>query len=164
MKKKELNDYLKRKDIVIENNIATWNIKAYGEHQGTYAGQFRFKCFLTPTEKLAAGREYRALLGPNIALALKHEDNIAFSLTQLKYRIVKSPPFWSSAVGIDGYEGDIADEGIIDIVLQAAIDSELKYAALLQKKKEDALGKAKNAAEKIASDIESEEEEEEEGE
>lgn len=164
MKKKELNEYLKRKDIVIENNYATWNISALGEVQGTYIGAFKFKCFLTPTEKLAAGRDYRDLLGTNLTLALKHEDNIAFSLSQLKYRIVSSPPFWSSAIGINGLMGDLPDENVIDIVLEAALAAEFKYLAQIRNKKEDAIGKAKKAAEKIAESAEEDEEDEDDSE
>lgn len=149
MKKKELDAYLKRTDVIIEGNTATWQIQSTGSVQGTYTGTFRFKCYLTPTEKLAAGRDYRELLGVNASLAFKNEDNLAFSLAQLKYRILSSPPFWSSAVGINGLAGDIPDENIIDLVLDAAVAAELKFTAQLQLKKEEAIKKAKEAAEKI---------------
>lgn len=149
MNKKELDAYLKRTDISIEGNVATWNMSSKGVVQGTYIGSFRFKCYLTPTEKLAAGREYRELLGSNASLAFKNEDNLAFSLSQLKYRILSAPPFWSSAVGINGLAGDLPDENIIDEVLEAAVAAELKFTAELQKKKEEAIKKTKEAAEKI---------------
>jgi len=154
MNKKELQDYLKRKDIVIEGNIATWHVSTVGTIQGTYTGRFRFKCFLTPTEKLAAGRDYRALLGPNPIGVLDNEESIAFSLSQLKYRIVDAPPFWTSATGADGYSGDLPDENVINAVLEAALASEFKYTAMLMNRKEDALKKAKKAAEKIVEDAE----------
>lgn len=158
MKKKELESYSKRKDIVIEDGTAKWNIRYNGEINGLYTGQFVFKCFLNPTEKLAAGRDYRELLGPNAVMALKHEDNLAFSLSQLKYRIISAPPFWSSTIGQSGFAGDLPDEKVIDLVLEAAIASELKYLALMKKKKEDVLEKGIKAGESILGDVEEEDE------
>lgn len=148
-KAKELKDYLKRTDISIEGNIATWNLVAQGDINGTYVGTFKFKCFLTPTEKLAAGREYRSLLGPNATLAFKAEDDLSFSLAQLRYRIVSSPPFWNSAIGIDGMAGDIPDENIINAVLDAAVASEFKYRAELEQKKKIIVARTKKAAERL---------------
>lgn len=152
MEKKDVKKYLKRSDIQIEGNVATWNINAVGAINGTYIGSFRFKCYLTPSEKLAAGRDYRELLGPESRLAFTNEDNLAFSLTQLKYRVISSPPFWSSAIGGNGnivLQGDLPDEPIIDMVLDAAVASELKFLAQLQKKKEETIKQAKDIAEKI---------------
>lgn len=148
MKKKELNVYLKRKDIILEGTTGKWDIGTHGEIQGTYSGTFVFKCFLTPTEKLAAGRTYRELLGPNAALALSHEDQLAFALAQLKYRIITAPPFWGSSLGIDGVAGDIPDENIISVILDAALSCEFKYLAELRNKKDEAIQRAKAAAEK----------------
>lgn len=150
MTKKELDVYLKRKDIVIENNTAKWEINQIGDIKGLYTGTFIFKCFLTPTEKLAAGRDYRDFLGENAVMALQHEDNLAFSLSQLKYRVISAPPFWTSSMGTQGgVPGDIPDVKIIDTVLDAAIASELKYLAILQKNKEDAIKKATKSGEDI---------------
>lgn len=159
MTKKELQSYLKRKDILIDNNTARWDIKSNGDIQGLYTGTFVFKCFLTPTEKLAAGREYRDLLGNNATLALKHEDNLAFTLSQLKYRVISGPPFWSSAIGINGILGDLPDEKVLDAIFEAALSSEFKYLATLQEKKEQAIEKAKKVAESIIEDKEEEDEE-----
>lgn len=149
MKKKEFNSYLKRKDIVIDGSTATWELAANGDILGLYSGQFKFKCYLTPTEKLAAGRLYRMLLGDHPTTALNHEDNMSFTLAQLKYRVVSGPPFWNSAIGLDGLVGDIPDEKILDIIFEAAVASELKYLATLQQKKADLIEKAKKSAEKI---------------
>jgi len=166
MTKKEMQGYLKRNDILIEGNTATWNCHITGKIQGTYIGTFRFKCFLTPTETLAASRDYRELLGPNAILAFKNEDDLAFALAQLRYRIVSAPPFWTSAVGVNSYQGDIADAEVIHMVLEAAIAAQLKYNAQLEKAKEDALKRAKAAAERLLAQKEGQvelEEEESEG-
>src|ERR1700687_4562703 len=143
LKEKELKEYLKRSDISIEGNIATWNLAANGDINGTYSGTFRFKCVLTPTEKLASGRFYRELLGPNASLAFKAEDDLSFSLAQLRYRVVSAPPFWTSAIGIDGVAGDIPDEGIINTVFDAAIAAEFKYRAELEQQKKLYLARVK---------------------
>lgn len=155
-KKKE-----ERADIIIEGNTATWDCRLDGDINGTYMGQFRFKCFLSPTQKLAASREYRQLLGENPTLALKHEDNLAFALSQLKYRVISAPPFWSSTASLGGYSGDIPDENVIDAVLDAAIDAELKYMTQLKKKKTEAIEKAKKAAERMLAQRDDEAEEDE---
>jgi hypothetical protein len=149
MKAKELKQYLKRSDIQIEGNVATWQCMLQGAVQGTYSGLFKFKCFLSPTEKLASGRLYRELLGPNAALAFKNEDNLAFSLAQLKYRVLDSPPFWSSAIGVNGIEGDIPDENVIDTILDASVAAELKYMAQLEERKKEAITRAKKVAERL---------------
>lgn len=46
-------------------------------------------------------------------------------------------------------QGDIPDENVIDKVLETAIAVELKYRNQLEKRKKDALDKAKQAAEKL---------------
>lgn len=161
MKKKEFNVYLKRKDITIDGSTATWELAASGDILGLYSGQFKFKCYLTPTEKLAAGRLYRMLLGDHPTTALNHEDNLSFTLAQLKYRVISGPPFWQSAIGLDGIVGDIPDEKVLDIIFEGAIASELKYLATLQQKKAELIEKAKKSAEKI---LNSDEEEDTEGE
>lgn len=158
MDKKDLENYLSRKDLVIENNICRWDISCNGDINGLYTGTFVFKCFLTPSEKLAAGRDYRELLGENAVLALRHEDNLAFVISQLKYRIISAPPFWSSSTGLNGFQGDLPDEKVLDIIFEAALSAEFKYLALLQEKKEKALEKAKKVAENIAENVAKQEE------
>lgn len=145
MDDKKIQEHLSRQDVVIEGSSATWEIHKEGEIQGTYTGSFRFRCFLTPTQRLAASREHRELLGNNPQFATEHDDNLAFTLSQLKYRIISAPPFWTSS----GIPGDLPDESIIDAVLDAAVAAELKYKALLKKKKVESIQKAKEAAERM---------------
>lgn len=141
-----------RNDIIIEGSTARWDINVEGDINGLYVGSFRFRCFLTPTQRIACGKLYRELLGPSPTLALKHEDDLAFSLSQLKYRVISSPPFWSSSVGLNDIAGDIPDENVIDMVLNAAIDAEIKYKSQLKKRKLEVIEKAKKAAERLLSD------------
>ena len=157
MTKEELKEYLKRDDLVVENNTAKWDISHSGDINGLYTGTFVFKCFLTPSEKLAAGRQYRELLGTNPVVVSEHEDNLAFSISQLRYRVISAPPFWASSVGVNGVVGDLPDEKVLDVILQASLSAEFKYLALLQDKKEKALEKAKKVAESISENKESDE-------
>lgn len=151
-----------RPDIRIENNVATWEINAVGDILGLYTGTFRFRCFLTPLMQISAGKEERELMGPNLALANEHERFLAYSLTQLKYRIISAPPFWSSANTFGGLAGDVPDESVINLVLSAAIDAEVKYKAEIKERKEEAVKRARKAAEAITKkELEDREENEE---
>jgi len=138
----------KRDDLKIEGDKATWDMSAIGNIRGTYMGTFVFRCFLTPLMQIAAGREERALIGENFAFAADHEKFMAYALTQLKYRIISAPPFWSSAAN-GSIQGDLADAEIVSLVLGAAIDSELKYKNEIKLRKESAIERAKKANDAI---------------
>jgi hypothetical protein len=153
---------IKRSDIIIEGNTATWSMRVEGLVNGTYAGSFRFKCYLSPTQQIAANREYRELLGANPSFASEHESFLAYALTQLKYRIVTSPPFWASQ-NPAALAGDIADENVLSAVLDAAVVSELKYKAILKQKKDGAIERAKTSTKALmeAEELEDEDEDDE---
>lgn len=153
--------YKDRADIVIENDIAIWNFRTEGLINGTYAGTFKFRCFLTPSKKIAAGREYRDLLGPHGIQADKYEAFLAYALTQLRYRIISAPPFWNPSIQDGSIAGDIPDEEVLTAILDAAVGAELKYRHMLKKRKEDAIQKAKVAAERILDNKAAEKEEKE---
>lgn len=144
-----------RTDIAIENNTASWDINIVGDINGSYMGTFKFKCYLDPMEQIRANRDYREMIGPNPLGVPEHESFLAYALTQLKYRIVSAPPFWSSTQGVGG---NLPDENVISEVLNAAMDSEVKYRSQLKKRKEEALEKAKKAAEKMLREQQGEEE------
>lgn len=146
-------------DMVFEGHTAVWELKADGDIKGTYIGTFRFRCFLTPIQQIAANREYRELLGANPTMAPEHESFLAYALTQLKYRIIDAPPFWSSSKS-GAFEGDLPDENVISTILDAAINAEVKYKENLMSKKETALERAKKAAEKMLNDHDEEDDEE----
>jgi hypothetical protein len=136
-----------RSDIKVENGLAMWEINRDGDISGLYRGMFTFRCYLDPISMIKANREYRDLIGPNYISAPEHETFLAYALTQLKYRVVKGPPFWSSTVEGSGFSGNIPDENIISEVLNAALDSEILYRKQLKDRKDTALDKAKKAAE-----------------
>ena len=143
------DDEVNRPDITIENDIATWQIRTEGPILGTYAGTFKFRCYLTPSQTVAANRERREMLGENAILANDTDKFYALALTQLKYRIISGPPFWDANKDVNGYSGDIPDQEVLTMVLNAAVDAEGKFKQQLNKKKLDAVEKAKKAAEQI---------------
>jgi hypothetical protein len=149
MKKKDIEKHLERDDLLIEGNTATWHIVEPGLIQGLYTGTFRFKCFPTPSERLASGRVFRELLGSHATQALKYEEDLAFALAQLKYRVLEGPPFWNSSLNISGIAGDIPDVEVLFVIFEAAMSSENKYLAQLEKRKIEAVKNAKLAAEAL---------------
>lgn len=141
--------FVPRSDVSIEGNQAKWQIAAVGEIQGTYAGEFIFRCYLSPSQQIAANREYREMLGVNPTMAGEHETFLAYALSQLKYRIISAPPFWTSTAQINGFNGDLPDEDIITQILDAAIHAQLKFKHEINKRKMDLIEKARKAAEKM---------------
>ena len=136
-----------KSDLILDmtNNTAIWSINLIGDIQGTYQGQFVFKCFLSPLEQLAAGRVYKDLLGPNLSDSNANERYLAFCLSQLKYRIVKAPPFWKGNEALDG--GQIPDTDVLTQVLESAINAEIRFKEEMSKKREGTLNDAIKAAE-----------------
>jgi hypothetical protein len=151
-----MSEDLKRTDIIINGTEATWDINMLGDVSGSFIGTFTFRCMLTPTQKIAANREMREFLGPQMLLASEHDQNLAFALTQLKHRVTKAPPFWQSGGAIPG---DLVDSNVIMAVLDAAIAAELKYIESLKDRKMDAINRAKAAAEKALSAVTSDDDE-----
>lgn len=127
-------------DIIINGNTATWTMpRVDGELGGTYTGTFIFRCYLDPIRQLQAGKEYRSLLGDLSSQASVAEGQLAFALTQLKHRILSSPPFWSSTLQESGIAGNIGDLNVIGLVLDAAILSESLFKEKIQKEREEIL-------------------------
>lgn len=146
-----------RDDIQIIGSVATWTMRVDGTVSGTFTGTFQFRCFLTPLQRIAAGREQRALLGESRAFSetpdYEHEAWLAYLLTQLKYRIISAPPFWATAGINKSHEGDIPDENVLEKVLDAATDAELIYKQRLRKFKEEALVKANIGAKAVEEEL-----------
>lgn len=156
-----MNENSERKDIKIDGNIATWTMRMEGSIHGTYTGIFKFKCVLSPSQRISANARYREMLGANPTMAGEHESALAYALTQLEKRIVEAPPFWTSTVQEHGLKGDLEDDNIIMAALDAAITSEVLYRELLVKRKNEAIQRAKESADKLLNEQEAEVKEEE---
>lgn len=135
-------------NVIIENGFGNWNINMVGTVNGTYMGSFKFRCYLTPTQEIAADREYRELLGANPAFASEHVSFTAYALTQLKYRVVSAPPFWASTMSSSGYSGDLPDQEVLAAVLNAAMECEVTYRDQLKKQKLEAVERSRIEIEK----------------
>lgn len=138
-------------EIILTGNTAKWTLEpTQGEVSGTYQGHFEFRCYLTPTQILEAGREFRSLLGGLPEHASSKEKNIAFALVELKYRVIKAPPFWYSTLQDSGYAGNLADLNILVLVLEKAMVSESLFQEKIQKDRESLLERTIKSAEALA--------------
>lgn len=150
-------------DITIDGDVATWQLRAEGDLLGTYSGIFKFRCYLTPMQEIAAGRKRRELLGVNPFAADEHESFMAYALSQLEQRILSSPPFWTATIPTSGIAGDIPDNDIITKILDAAVNAQLKYKQEKDNQKKESIERAKKAAERILSAKEDEDADQSEG-
>jgi hypothetical protein len=137
-------------DITLNGSEATWVMpRVDGELGGTYTGTFTFRCYLDPLRQLQSGREYRELLGSLAVQASDNEANLAFALTQLKHRIIKSPPFWSSTLQESGIAGNIGDLNVITLILDASIRAENLFKEKIQKERDELLNKTIEKGEEL---------------
>lgn len=142
---------------VQDDGTAFFTINKPGKGTGeNYFGKFHVHCMLTANQILSAGKSYRSLLGQNMAFADSTEINLAFAISQLEQRIIKSPSFWNG--------GNLKDLDIIMLVLDMAIAAEEIYrdqqkeeaaAALdiLRKNYEEYVSSSKPASKKKASTL-----------
>jgi hypothetical protein len=150
-----------KNDLIFDGHIAIWDMGSIqGEINGTYTGTFKFRSYLSPTQQLAASREYRELLGPNAQLATDHDGHLAYALVQLKHRVISAPPFWNQPLQDGEMAGSIPDLNVILITLDAAIRAENQFKKNMKKERDKVLKKAIKTAEDILVK-ESEEESEE---
>lgn len=124
-----------------EDGTASFVLNADGEYSGTCRGLFKFKCFLTPLEQLGASRDYISLVGQHPELLSEGEKWIAWCIAQLKYRIIKAPPFWKTGEAFDGN----VDSNILMTVADHAIESQMLYKRRLDERKQKALETAAEA-------------------
>lgn len=138
---------LTENDIVIEGSNAVFDLNMTAPVGGTYMGTFKFRCVLSPLQIIDADRDYRDLIGNQPSLVSETADNLAFSLSQLKQRVIVSPSFWTENSGrFPG--GGVKDFEIISKVLEAAFLAENKYRRLLQEKHETAIKRLQSAIER----------------
>jgi hypothetical protein len=141
---------MENNDITISGSEATWVMpRLEGELGGTYMGRFVFRCFLDPLRQLQAGKDYRELLGNLGGQASEVEAQLAFCLTQLKHRVIKSPPFWSSTLQDSGIQGNLGDLNVISEVNNAAFRAEALFKEKIAKEREAVLDRSIKVAEEL---------------
>jgi len=112
------------------------------------AGIFKFRCLLTPMDKIDIDVLNRELIGPRPFEADKNAARLAWSLAQLRYRVSEAPDWWKRDVsdksGVESTVwGSHCDENIIVEVLNMAVDAEETYLERLRRE-------AANARDKLA--------------
>ena len=131
-------------DVTIENGIAIWDLNLTAPIGGTYQGTFKFRCALTPMQELEADRDYRELLGKNAEFANTRSENLAYTLSQLRQRVIQGPPFWND--GTSRFPGgQIKDSEILEVVLEASVQAEIKYREQLRDKHKKSIESLKKA-------------------
>jgi hypothetical protein len=145
----DLNEKVNENDISVnlEDGTATYNLRHHGQISGTYMGVFRFLCSLNPIQYIEADKDYRELLGKNAEFASTHADTVAYALAQLRQRVIDAPSFWNEKGSRYG-GSNLKDHEILEIILEAAVKSEVKYRQELHKKHEEAISKIKAALDK----------------
>lgn len=141
----------KNKIQISEDGTATWAIEITTKLGQTYQGVFQFRTILTPMQLIEADRDYRDLIGKNAEFASSIVENLSYILTQLKQRIIKSPPFWNA--GSELFPGgQIKDNEVLNLVFEAAMASEDKFRQNLNELHKKSLEKIKAALEKAEAD------------
>lgn len=145
-------------DLVVgPDGVAHYTINEEGPIQGNYRGVFALRCYLNPLDALAAGRQFRELIGPFGADAGEQDRYLAFCYSQLSKRVIKGPPWWSA----DQIAGNIPDLNILSTILDRALTAEAAYKQRLAKMKQEALEKASLAAQALHESLNPKKKEEE---
>ena len=107
--------------------IRSKNINIIGDTTGdTYSGDFKFKCLLSPLDRINIDREYRSMLGANPGEAGIEAANLANILSELLFRISESPTFWTTKESfIPG--AHIPDNNVLLKVYEEALSCEVEY-------------------------------------
>ena len=110
----------------IEDNMGIFVISEFDEEENqTYIGEFKVKLILSPLDILASDRDYRELIGnTNPFMATNDATNIAFALSQLKYRIVSAPVFWEASTG---YRAGHVPKRILYSVLDKSLELQERF-------------------------------------
>jgi hypothetical protein len=116
-------------EIKIDYNMGTAeffvNIEAAAD-KSTYKGHFKVKCILSPLDYIQSDATYRELLGKtNPQLADAYVSQLAYALSQLKYRIISNPSWFDNDV--NGIKGSGVDDKILLYILDKTIEAEEKY-------------------------------------
>ena len=131
-----MNNY--EDDVKLDGSLAEFNISTIGKKTNeSFSGDFTVKCFMSPLDVIKADKLYRELLGEiSPHLASDETQNLCFALSQLKYRVVKSPAGWKNTE----IDGGHLDSNIVIEVLNRAIQGQEKF----QKRSKERLEKLQN--------------------
>jgi hypothetical protein len=134
-------------EIQIDYNTGTAeffvNLEAAAD-KSTYKGHFKVKCVLSPLDYIQSDATYRELLGKtNPQLADAYVSQLAYALSQLKYRIISNPSWFDNDV--NGIKGSGVDDKILLFILDKTIEAEEQYRKGVEEKYEKAKNDVKEA-------------------
>lgn len=134
-------------EIKIDYNMGTAeffvNLEAAAD-KSTYKGHFKVKCVLSPLDYIQSDATYRELLGKtNPQFANDYVAQLAYALSQLKYRIISNPSWFDN--NINGIKGSNVDDKILLYILDKAIQSEEDYRNGIEEKYKKARDEVKEA-------------------
>lgn len=116
----------------IEDFKAYYHHSSVGNTSGeTYMGDFIFRVGLNPMMVIESDRYYRELLGGNPLVATTAAQEMAFAVSQLKYRVIKAPAWWES---VFDPESNFFDYGLLIEVLNKAIEAENSFKEQTQER------------------------------
>ena len=112
------------------------NINVIGEDTGqTYMGDFKFKCLLSPLDRINIDRQYRSMIGVNSHEAGIEAANLSNILSELLFRVSSYPPFWKADENhILG--SHIVDRNVLLKVYEEALSCELEFKEEIKEKVE----------------------------
>jgi hypothetical protein len=114
-------------DIDYNLGIASFaiNLEAAGTKE-TFKGNFKVKCILSPLDYIQSDATYRELLGKSSPqLVDQYVAQLAYALSQLKYRVTQSPSWFKN--DINGIDGSHVDDKILLYIFDKAIEAEEQY-------------------------------------
>ena len=112
-------------DVKLDGSLAEFNISTIGKKTNeSFSGDFTVKCFMSPLDLIKSDKLYRELLGEiSPHLASSETQNLCFALSQLKYRVVKSPAGWKNTE----IDGGHLDSNVVIEVLNKAVQGQEKF-------------------------------------
>ena len=122
-------------NIKLDGSMGIFTVNDIGSvSKETFMGTFEVKCVLNPLDQIKADKLYRELLGAiNPHLASVDVQNLVFALSQLKYRVQKSPAGWRHSE----IDGGHLDANIVLNVLNQSIKCQVMYNEQANKRIEE---------------------------
>lgn len=97
-------------------------------------GLVKVKCILSPLEYINSDALYRELLGKiNPQLASEYVNQLAYAISQLKYRVIQAPEWFYSDNSLIR-EGSHLDDNVLFYLLDKSVEAEQKFREGIEEK------------------------------
>lgn len=102
-------------------------------------GIFKFRCHLTPMDIIDTDAFYRELIGVRPSESDRVADRMAYSLSQLRYRVIDAPEWWKKdPEGRSQIWGGHCNKNVVVEVFNVAVTAETLYLEKLKKESKHA--------------------------